>query len=137
MKFSYTNIDFSDLRGTLLADYLIAVDADLKIAQAGRTIFEEPAFPIVELARSLTHWLAADNDEEFEFTSLSSDVQGIVTVARQGDGWVVFSSFSPELRSSALTPAQIAESLTGFIEEVRTDLSARELDADWILGLSR
>jgi hypothetical protein len=53
MRISYEDLDFGDLRGNLVADYLIAVDAHLTIDDDGRVILDEPFFPVVELARSL------------------------------------------------------------------------------------
>lgn len=134
MRIEYTDIDFSDLRGDLLADYLIAVDADLRITEGDRAIYEEPDFPVVELARSLAAWLREGHRTNFQFTSLSSDEPGIVTVSREGEGWCIFSTFTPDVRSSVVQQVDLDECLLDFIQKVRSDLVHRGLDAEWVLG---
>ncbi|MDQ1294262.1 MAG: hypothetical protein QG608_2145 [Actinomycetota bacterium] len=109
MRISYTNIDFCDLRGDLIADYLIAVDADLRIMEGDRTIYEEPDFPVVELARSLLGWLDTMGPGTFEFVSLSADESGLVTISPESGGWRLYSSFTPDVRSSVLQWPALAE----------------------------
>lgn len=134
MRIAYTNLDFSDLRGGLIADYLIAVDADLSIVEGDRTIYEEPDFPVVELARSLSGWLDAAGRETFEFTSLSADESGIVTISAESDGWCVYSSFTPDVRSSVVRWADLEACVRDFIGKVKADLTVRGIDADWVVG---
>lgn len=134
MRIDFANIDFSDLHGDLLADYLIAIDADLKIVDGSRTIFEEPDFPVVELARSLASWLDEASGDDFEFVSQSTDERGIVTIAREADDWLIFSSFTPELRSSGLRWVELAQCVREFIDAVRAELTVRGLSADRIVG---
>jgi hypothetical protein len=134
MRIAYTNIDFSDLRGDLIADYLIAVHADLRIVEGDRTIYEEPDFPVVELARSLQGWLEAVGPGTFEFVSLSADESGIVTISPESGGWRLYSSFTPDVRSSVLRWPSLEECVRDFINEVWTDLTSRHIDADRILG---
>ncbi len=134
MRFEFANIRFGDLRGTSQADYLIAVDADLRIVYGTRTVYEEPDFPVVELAWSLTNWLNAANGDDFTLDTMADDQPGIVTIKREGDGWVAFSSFTPDVRSSAAKWAEIDHCVRDFIAAVRADLTERGLDADRIVG---
>ena len=50
---SYDQWRTDELRGTTRADYLIALDACLRLTDGGVTVVEETGFPVVELARSL------------------------------------------------------------------------------------
>ncbi len=135
MRIEYSNIDFSDLRGNLLADYLIAIDADLKIVDDDeRLIYEEPYFPIVELARSLTTWLIERNENDFRFDSLSAEERGTVTILSEGLGWFIFSSFDPGTRSSPHDWVQVQMCVKDYIGRVRIDLTHQGLDPDQIIG---
>jgi hypothetical protein len=134
MKIEYTSIDLSDLRGELLADHLIAIEADLTIVDDGRPTYEEPRFPVVELARSLKTWLIEGNKNDFRFDSLSAEEQGIVTILSEGPGWYIFSSFDPNERSSPQEWVQVEITVKAFIRRVRTDLAHRGLDPDQIVG---
>lgn len=135
MRIEYANIGFSDVRGTLQADYLIGVDADLRIEDGESTVYEEFAFPVVELAWSLTSWLNAASGEDFALDTMSADEPGIVTIERDGDGWVVYSSFTPDVRTSAVEWSEIDRCVRDFIAAVRSDLTDRGLNPDWIVGV--
>ncbi|WP_157416326.1 hypothetical protein [Agromyces allii] len=135
MRIEYSNIDFSDLHGDLLADYLIAIEADLKLLDDdGSLIYVEPYFPIVELARSLTTWLIGGNGNDFRFDSLSFEEQGTVTILSEGPGWYVFSSFAPDTRSSPHDWVQVQTCVTDYIRRVRIDLTHQGLDPDQVIG---
>jgi hypothetical protein len=105
-----SDIDDRDLRGSTLADYLIAIDADLEIREDGRIIYAEPTFPVVELARSLASWIAIGERENFVFESLSFEESGVVTIARARDGWCLSSVFTPDVVSSEIDDSELASS---------------------------
>lgn len=134
MRFSYRDISFDDLRGDLVTDYLVAVEADLQIVDGERTVYEEPSFPVVELARALQAWSGAPVRDDFVFDSLSSDVPGLVTVAREGDLWVVFSATEPASRSAPLPAPEIDACVRQFIDEVAAELRDRGIDPGRVLG---
>ncbi len=135
MRFEYVNISFDDLRGELLSDYLVAVDADLAITDDGREIYVEPYFPVVELARQLAGWVTSGHRADFVFDSLSSDVAGLVTIASEAGGWVVFSALAPHVRSAPVSTADLDRCVGDFLEAVRQDLTARGRDAARIVDL--
>ena len=134
MRFEYANIDFDDLRGDLIADYLIAIDADFRISDGGKDVFTDPYFPVVELARSLVDWIRGPSSDDFLFSSLSSETTGLITISREGGGWVVFSALTPDVRSSPVPIAEIDGCVREFIHAVRDDLVRRGFDAARILG---
>lgn len=128
----YTNMDISDLRGSLLADLLIAIDADFEVRAEGRVIYEEPAFPVVELARSLAVWAATEDHDDFIFESLTADEPGIVMIRREGGGWVVSSAFTPEVVSAVADWVDVSACIAEFIGRVTAELRQRGVDADRI-----
>ena len=54
MLLAYENLSAADLRGSTLADYLIAIEADFRMLDGETVIYEEPYFPVIELARALS-----------------------------------------------------------------------------------
>lgn len=133
MQMNYTNIDDSDLRGDTLADYLIAIDADFEIRDGNRIIYDEPKFPVVELARSLSSWMTAGARVDFEFESLSSDELGLVRINRGATGWRLSSVFTPNVVSSEVDLLELDACIHEFINQVAADLTERGHDADRIL----
>ena len=54
---TYDQVNTYKLRGATQADYLLAFDADVRVLLGDETIYDEPSFAVVELARSLQVWL--------------------------------------------------------------------------------
>lgn len=46
-------LDVSEIQGRSQADVLVGVDADFRLVDGDLVIYEEPSFPVVELAWSL------------------------------------------------------------------------------------
>lgn len=133
MEFNYHYLDIDDLQGSLVADYLVAADADFYVTESDRVVFQEPYFPVVELARSLVEWSTSPSQGNFVFETLSSDILGVVTIALEPDGWVVFSEFHPESKSPPVSRPEIDSCVARFVAAIRDDLSARGVDSDRIL----
>jgi hypothetical protein len=72
VEMTYENLSADDLRGSTLADYLIAIDADFQLLDGVDVVYEEPYFPVVELAQAMAPWVeAGDRDvDDFVFESL-------------------------------------------------------------------
>lgn len=71
-------------------DVLLGVEATVRLAtDDGRLVYEEPLFPVVELALALQDWLdsgiAAGDD--FSFDSVESDETGLLWCKTCDDGW--------------------------------------------------
>lgn len=133
MKFAFHHLDLDDLQGSLVADYLVAADADFSVTDGDRTVFQEPYFPVVELARALVAWSASPSEGAFVFETLSSDVLGVVTIARESAGWVASSAFHPGAKSRPASRSEIDSCVTQFITAVHDDLLARGIDSDRLL----
>lgn len=59
MDLTCDHLNSDELRGTTQTDFLVALDGHFRIHDGDVTIYDEPGFPVVELARSLLIWLRA------------------------------------------------------------------------------
>lgn len=57
-EFNDEGVNADDLRGDALADLLVNGEADFRITDGCDVVYAETAFPIAELARELSCWLA-------------------------------------------------------------------------------
>jgi hypothetical protein len=94
MDLVYDQLSSEDLHGTTQADYLISLDANFRIEDGETVVYEEPSFPVVELARALLTWLNDPERGDFEFSSMSFEEVGSVTVRRTPSGWMFGSVFA-------------------------------------------
>ncbi|MFC6507157.1 hypothetical protein ACFQBY_01650 [Promicromonospora citrea] len=133
MMLTYANFDDADLQGSTLADHLIAVEAEFRIVDGLRTVYEEPHFPIAELARSLSLWLRDGARGFFIFDSMAFEELGVVMISRADLGWKFSSVFTPALASSCLSWSEVEGCVRGFIDQVERDLIERGHDAAMVL----
>lgn len=125
---TYDELNSSDLRGTTPADYLVSLEATLRVADGEVVVYEEAAFPVAELARSLRSWLVDTDRGDFEFESMSFEEVGSVAIRRSSLGWVVSSVFAPSSSSSPLEWAVVRRSVVSFIRRIDDDLIALGAD---------
>ncbi|BCW16731.1 hypothetical protein NtRootA4_37100 [Arthrobacter sp. NtRootA4] len=128
MRLSYANLDSDNIGGTSQADYLVGLDADLNVSEGPALLFREPAFPVVELARSLFLWLNDANRGDFMFDSMSFEEVGAVSLTRGSSGWVVGSVFRPDMVSNPLDWAEVESSCREFLSQIEFDLLSLGLD---------
>ncbi|WP_354697217.1 hypothetical protein DSM112329_02844 [Paraconexibacter sp. AEG42_29] len=124
MLLTYDRLDVSELRGTSVADYLVSVQADFRVVDNDRCVFEELAFPVVELARALLQWVNDPQRVDFEFDSMSFEERGAVRVRSSARGWILGTVFEA---ADACTPADwpdVERSIRAFTAKVAADLSA-------------
>ena len=121
---TYDVLNSSDLRGTTPADYLVSLEATLRILDGEVKVYEEPAFPVVELARSLRSWLDDPERSDFEFESMSFEELGSVAIQRSSCWWVISSVFEPTGASSRRGWAVVRTAVESFINRVENDLIA-------------
>ncbi len=132
MELTYAGLSRGELQGATKADYLVALDAVLRVIDEGDIVFEEPGFPVVELARHLTRWLGDPSGDDFVFESMSYEDAGALMVTQRPEGWTL----SSVLGGSPSQPACWAEMdrcLRTFLLEVNHDLARLEVDADWLM----
>lgn len=71
MLMTYDQLSADELRGTTQTDYLIALDAHFYLTVDDTPLYDEPGFPVVELARGLARWLSDRGRGDLEFDSMS------------------------------------------------------------------
>ena len=76
MLLSCGRLDVSELQGATQADVLVAVDADFTLVDGDLVVYEEPSFPVVELAWSLLRWVHQPDRGDFVFESMSFEEVG-------------------------------------------------------------
>lgn len=130
MEMTYDQLNTDEVRGTTQADYLISLDADFRIADVDQAVYEESAFPVVELARSLLIWLDTPDRSDFEFESMSFEEVGSVAVRQTHGAWVCSSVFAPESSSEPVEWVEIERCIRAFVSRVEQDLRALGIDPD-------
>lgn len=133
MQLSYERLNTDELQGTTQADYLVSLDAHFRILNGDEQIYEEPVFPVVELARSLLMWLEDPVRGDFEFDSMSFEEAGSVTVRRVPDGWMFSSIFRPDSSSGSVDWAEVERCVRTFVSRIERDLRALGIDFDEIV----
>ncbi|KQX07705.1 MULTISPECIES: DUF7878 domain-containing protein [unclassified Leifsonia] len=129
MEIEYDRLSADELHGTTQADYLVAVDAHLRLIDGGETVFEEPGFPIVELARSLLIWLGSPDRGDFEFDSMSYEEIGAFRIWHVDGRWALGSVFAPGAATAPGGRRAVDECCRRFIAKVETDLRTMGINA--------
>jgi hypothetical protein len=122
-----------ELRGTTQADYVIALDARLRLTDGGVPLLEEPGFPVVELARSLLAWLEGSAGGDFEFESMSCEESGAIRIQQTGAGWVFGSVFAPGLTTAPTDRSGVEERCRRLVAMVESDLEELGVDPAEVL----
>jgi hypothetical protein len=116
-------------------DRLLGVQANVRIVVDGREWFNQPMFPVVELAAAVTTWLRRGGD--FEFETMDADespflwVRAVPGGFRVGAAWQTFSIEEPlpaHTVRGALErfAAEIPEAAKG---QLGIDISDRKVEA--------
>lgn len=129
MLLAYDKFDVSEVRGDTQADLLVGVDADLRVVDGDQVVYEEPSFPVVELAWSLVRWVGQPSRGDFVFDSMSFEELGALTIRREGAGWTFGSVFVPDVTSRPVSWNDVRNCVAVFGQKVRDDLAAAGLDA--------
>jgi hypothetical protein len=129
MEMTYDRLNTDELRGTTQTDYLVSLDAHFRVLDGQVTVYDEPGFPVVELARSLLIWLGDADRQDVEFDSMSYEEVGSVAVRREADGWIVKSVFVPGASTSPHGWAEVERGCLDFVSRVESDLLALGLEA--------
>lgn len=125
---TYDRLNTDELRGSTQADYLVALDAHFRLVDGDLIIYDEPAFPVVELARSLSIWLDALERGDFEFDSMSYEQVGSVAVRQSDTGWTFESIFAANTSATAFDWTEVDRCCREFVTKVEADLAALGLD---------
>lgn len=135
MELTYDRLNLDELQGTTQADYLVAIDAHLRVIDGDRTVLSEPGFPVVELARSLQLWLAESDRGDFEFDSMSYEEAGAFAVRQNDAGWTLDSNLGVGLPTDPVSWTDVESLCRSFIARVDRDL--REVGVDPVKVIHR
>lgn len=124
----YENLSAEGLRGSTLAHYLVDIEADFRLWDGSSVIYEEPYFPVIELARALHVWMASATSDDFVFDSMSFEEPGAVVIVRDSAGWTFGSRLTPEVTSAPVSWQDIQEGIKEFVAKVRVDLTSLGID---------
>jgi len=124
----YDRLSTDDLRGTTQADYLIALDAHLHVLDGCASIFDEPYFPVVELARGLKIWLESPGQGAFELDSMSFEQRGAIAIWKVPEGWVLGSVLEAGVITAPADRVDLEGGCRRFVARVEGDLAELGLD---------
>lgn len=132
LHISVDRLDAAELRGATQADFLIAVDGTLRIASDDAVLFEEPSFPVVELAWLLSSWRAAPR-ARFQFDSMSLEEVDTVEITPSPAGWMVASRYRPGSVIGPFAWAEVDGGIRTFVADIEQELRALGLDPAEVL----
>ncbi len=135
MEIQFQNLNAADLCGPTLADFLVNIEADLKISDYGEVLYSEEAFPVAELARELVRWKESDAvpSTDFRFSSLSFEGPGAILISRGETGWTVGSIFSSDRTSRSISWIELVVEIDKFVERVVKGLESLGIDPKFVL----
>lgn len=133
MEMTYDHLNSDELRGATQTDYLVALDAHFRLLEYDVSIYDEPGFPVVELAQSLLIWLRDPNLGDFEFDSMSYDEVGSLAIRRASSGWTFSSIFAPDAVSATVDRAEVDRCCQSLVARVEADLEKLGLDPDEVI----
>lgn len=107
-------------------DVLLGIVADFSISVDQTTVYSEQEFCVVELWTHLVRWLAhgVDPGEDFVYTSMESEVEGILRFLWQApEGkWQITSSHEVVADAPLLATDEIRDASVQFVLELRDSL---------------
>ena len=121
MVMTYDRLSADELRGSSLADILISIESHFRLIDGNHTIYDEPNFPVVELARGLGQWVNQPEGNDFVFDSMSFEESGVLRVQDTPSGWV-FGSVFTDIKSSPVTWAEVERCIQTFVSKVAEGL---------------
>ncbi len=118
LAITFTDATFARANPHDRFDLTLGVEATLGLSVAGRLIYDEPMFPIVELRQALAAWIPVA-DSDFEFISMESDEPGLIWLRRQPSGlWRAGSIHQDDIASHELNTAEVVAGCADFVARV-------------------
>ncbi|MGL5866611.1 MAG: hypothetical protein ACRCYX_12225 [Dermatophilaceae bacterium] len=102
-------------------DAVLGVEATLQLTSGdGRLVYEEPFFPVVELALALEDWLKSGlgAGKDFSFDSVESDESGLLSCRPHGCGWRIGALEQEFADMTVYGTARVAEVFSAFVRDV-------------------
>jgi hypothetical protein len=117
-------IAFTDIHadGPLTEDHqlLLRIDAHLRITIDGRLWFDEPQFPVVELAAAAASWLRKGGD--FVFETMEAEESPFMLVRQTMAGCTVGAAWQKYKEDRLLSCDHIRGSFSHFIGQVQAEV---------------
>jgi hypothetical protein len=125
--FSYRNLLHEGSALVEPWEVYLQIVADFEVSVMGRIIYSEKLFPVVEFAVQSQAWLinVAQNAQDFVFSSMESEDQGLVWIKACDSEWLVGSVFEEAEPSSPVQLIAIQSALDNFYMSLRSDVRAR------------
>lgn len=120
ISFEFGNVGWDGAEPGDCDDLVYGLEADFRIVTTRGTLYEEPSFPILELAQDLLKWLHDGfvTHTSFEWDSMQTPEPGWVWIRREGDGWRV-GSINQEFPDITLwRSAEIERAIRNFASAV-------------------
>jgi hypothetical protein len=104
-------------------DVLLAICGTIVVKVGAVTIYEEEQFPLVEFGAQLSVWMKAGADQEFRYTSLESDVEGLVRFSPLiGGMWRIWSSAEGCEAVGEVAQEDLLAAAASYLDELRVNV---------------
>ena len=119
MLITFGNVAVSGTYPSVAYQLLLGVEADLCVRVGSAVVLDEPHFPIVELRQWLAQWLSAGAVDDFTYTSIEADEDGLLSFQQteQGD-WLVGAAWSALASPAKISRACLLSACQYFVGQV-------------------
>jgi hypothetical protein len=102
-------------------DLLLGVCAELTVRVDNRVLYEEPDFPVVELALQLAGWsrTGLQDHTDFEFESMESDEPGLIWFRAADNGYRIGSLYQDFPAMTIWDCDRVRQVVEGFVTELQ------------------
>jgi len=124
MKFEFSNVR-TDGELRTKWDALLRIVGDFAFWVRGRVLYKEVDFCLVEFAIAMTNWLAIAPllRPDFIYTSLESEIEGLVGFTRLGPGsWRVSAAYQDQPSTDSFTTEELEAAALTYISALREHL---------------
>lgn len=110
-----------------LPDLFVRTTAGFELSIDNEPLYEEPDFPVIELAAALHHWshLPAATRPDFEFDSMSTPEPGWVWIRRASYGWRVGSLHQSRPCLVIWSGGEVDQAIETFVLDLTTSARTR------------
>lgn len=108
-------------------DVVLHTVGDFTISIAGKKIYHEVEFCLVEFAQALAPWLVLSTDQgpDFSYTSVESETEGLVRFTLVAPGaWRVSAAHQEEAVAAPVTTTELRVAVRTYLRNLRQQLSA-------------
>ena len=119
VSFSFGHVAVTGVYPSAAHQLLLGVEADFRVTVGLLEVMHEPHFPIVELRQWLRLWLSAGASDDFVYTSIEAEDEGLLTFQRAGGSrWIVDSAWSTLIRPPVVDLSCLVLACERFVDDV-------------------